>query len=163
MVSEKQTAANNSVPSDDMTLLREAAAFHKAGDKDRARAMLAEAATANPKNELVWLWHASLARTAAEAMAAIEKVLDLNPNNEKALGWKIKLEARFPTPVIPRNNVEPIAVAAVAEPIEQTTEQAAKEEPAAEETVAAEVSEQEAEQVVEEVVETETAVETSSP
>ena len=162
MVSEKQTAANNSVPSDDMTLLREAAAFHKAGDKDRARAMLAEAATANPKNELVWLWHASLARTAAEAMAAIEKVLDLNPNNEKALGWKIKLEARFPTPVIPRNNVEPIAVAAVAEPIEQTTEQAAKEEPAAEETVAAEVSEQEAEQVVEEVVETETAVETSS-
>jgi twitching motility two-component system response regulator PilG len=129
-----------------MTLLREAAASHKAGNKDKARALLVEAATANPQNELVWLWQASLARTAAEAMTAIGRVLDLNPNNEKALGWKVKLEARFPTPVAPRI-VESNGAVAVAEPAEET---------AAEETAAADVAEAEA---TEEVVEEEAAAE----
>jgi twitching motility two-component system response regulator PilG len=131
-----------------MTLLREAAAFHKAGDKEKARALLIEAATANPKNELVWLWQASLARTAAEAITAVGKVLDLNPNTEKALGWKLKLEARFPTPVIPRNHVESTAPAAVAEPVEEATEEAA-----AETAAEAVVEEQAANQVAEEAEE----------
>ncbi len=165
LVSENQTAANTSVPSDDMTLLREAAAFHKAGDKEKARALLVEAATANPQNELVWLWQASLARTAAEAMTAIGKVLDLNPNNEKALGWKVKLEARFPTPVTPRNHAELNGSVAVAEPVEEAaeevveeaaTEETVAEEAAAEETAAEEVVEVEA---AEHVVEEETATE----
>ncbi|MDA0207150.1 MAG: response regulator [Acidobacteria bacterium] len=142
-----------------MTLLREAAAFHKAGDKEKARALLVEAATANPQNELVWLWQASLARTAAEAMAAIGKVLDLNPNNEKALGWKIKLEARFPTQVIPRNNAESNGAVAVAEPVEEAAEQAVEEGTAAQQTEVEQVVEEQAEQVAEEVVEEEAAAE----
>ena len=161
MVSENQTVTNTSVPSDDMTLLREAAASHKAGDKEKARALLVEAATANPQNELVWLWQASLARTAAEAMTAIEKVLDLNPNNEKALGWKIKLEARFPAPVTPRNYVESNGAVAVAEPVKETAEQAVEEETAAEETVASEIVEEKAEEVAEESEDERATVESS--
>jgi twitching motility two-component system response regulator PilG len=171
LVSENQTAANTSVPSDDMTLLREAAALHKAGDKEKARALLVEASQANPRNELVWLWQASLARTAAEAMTAISKVLDLNPNNEKALGWKIKLEARFPAAAAPRN-VESNGASAVAEPVAQTveeqaetTQEAAPEEFAARDAVTEEaVAEAEAEAVeVHEAEETaEEAAETSS-
>lgn len=150
LVSENQTAANNSVPSDDMTLLREAAAFHKAGDKERARALLVEAATANPQNELVWLWQASLARTAAEAMTAIGRVLEINPGNEKALGWKVKLEARFPSQVAPKHVESNGAVADAA-----TVEEGVQEEAAAEEVV----EEAAAEQVLEKGETTEEAVE----
>jgi twitching motility two-component system response regulator PilG len=160
LVSENQTAANTSVPSDDMTLLREAAAFHKAGEKEKARALLVEAAAVNPKNELVWLWQASLARTAAEAMTAIGKVLDLNPHNEKALGWKVKLEARFPTPVTPRNNAESNGAVEAAAGVEKAVEA----QPSTEEAAAEEIVEQEAagEGVEEEAATEEAIIENSS-
>lgn len=136
-----------------MTLLKEAAAFHKAGDKEKARALLVEATAANPQNELVWLWRASLARTAAEAMSAIERVLAINSNSEKALAWKIKLEARFPTPAAPAHVVSNGSAAAV-----ETVEEAEKEE-VAEETAAEPVEEAAAEEVAEEEQTAENAVE----
>ena len=104
LVSDNHLAEKPSVSTDDMTLLREAAALHKAGDKEKARELLRQAAEINPNNELVLLWQASLAQTAVEAMTAIEKVLNLNPNNDKAMGWKVKLEARFPSVARPASN-----------------------------------------------------------
>lgn len=183
LVSENQKAANTSVPSDDMTLLREAAAFHKAGDKEKARALLVEAAVANPRNELVWLWHASLARTAAEAMTAVGKVLDINPYNQKALDWKVKLESRFPASVSPSHNGHLNGAAHAVETVEQpaethtATEEYAEEHveqkaaeqvveeaaTATEEAVAEEIVEQEvAQEAAEEVAEEETVVEAAA-
>lgn len=146
LVSENHLAENPSVSTDDMTLLREAAAFHKSGDKEKARELLQQAAEINPANELVLLWQASLARTAAEAMSAIEKVLDLNPDNEKAIGWKVKLEARFPTTAParpaatevveeaePEASVEPVEEASTdTDVVEELGEEASAESEAAE-------------------------------
>ncbi len=129
-----------------MTLLREAAAFHKAGDKEKARALLVEAAVANPRNELVWLWHASLARTANEAMAAVGKVLDINPYNQKALDWKVKLEARFPAFFGPSHNAALNGTAQAGE----TAEQPAETQTTTEEYTEQHVEQKAAEEVVEE-------------
>ena len=82
----------------DVVLLRQAAAAYKAGDKDQARLLLAEASRINPDNELVWLWRASVAASATEAREAVEHVLELNPKNPKALQWKAKLDARRARP-----------------------------------------------------------------
>ncbi|MEZ5362701.1 MAG: response regulator [Bryobacterales bacterium] len=63
----------------------------RSGDKQTARDLLTEAAGHNPENELVWLWRASAARTRGEAFEAVSRVLDINPENEKALKWIEKL------------------------------------------------------------------------
>lgn len=107
-----------------MTLLREAAASHKAGDKEKARELLRQAAEINPNNELVLLWQASLAQTAVEAMTAIEKVLNLNPNNDKAMGWKVKLEARFPSVARPASNGRANGVTADSTVVEESEPEA---------------------------------------
>ena len=57
----------------DMVLLREAAAAYKSNDKEKARALLIEAASHNPANELVWMWRTSLARTVEEALEAAQE------------------------------------------------------------------------------------------
>ncbi len=124
LVSDNHLAEKPSVSTDDMTLLREAAASHKTGDKEKARALLRQAAEINPSNELVLLWQASLAQTAVEAMTAIEKVLDLNPNNDKAMGWKVKLEARFPSVARPASNGHANVVTAATPVVEESEPEA---------------------------------------
>jgi twitching motility two-component system response regulator PilG len=139
LVSENHLAEKTSVSPDDMTLLREAAAFHKAGEKEKARELLQQAVEINPANELVLLWQASLARTAAEAMSAIEKVLNLNPDNEKAIGWKVKLDARFPAAMTEASSRK--AAEVVEEPTSETNAVAESEESeAAEAEIVAEES-----------------------
>jgi twitching motility two-component system response regulator PilG len=58
----------------------------KAGDKSRARLLLRQATEQDPGNETGWLWLASVAEAPAEAIGCLERVLQINPENERARG-----------------------------------------------------------------------------
>lgn len=67
-----------------LELLREAMAAVRAKDTPRTRKLLLEATKLDPRNETAWQWLAGVAETPLEATKALETVLALNPNNEKA-------------------------------------------------------------------------------
>jgi twitching motility two-component system response regulator PilG len=67
-----------------LELLREGIAAARAGDKGRTRRLLREATGLDPKNELAWLWLAGVAESPQEGVACLERVLALNPANERA-------------------------------------------------------------------------------
>jgi len=64
--------------------IREALQSARANDKPRTRMLLLEATRLDPRNETAWQWLAGVAASALEATGALERVLALNPNNEKA-------------------------------------------------------------------------------
>ncbi|HKX29582.1 MAG TPA: response regulator [Blastocatellia bacterium] len=65
-------------------LLREGVAAAKAGDKTTARSLLSRAAELDPRNELGWLWLASLAETELQAIEYLRRVLGIDPHHEQA-------------------------------------------------------------------------------
>ncbi|MFO0823883.1 MAG: response regulator, partial [Gemmataceae bacterium] len=65
-------------------LLREATIAVRANDKARTRLLLLDATRLDPKNETAWQWLAGVAESPFEAVTALETILTLNPNNEKA-------------------------------------------------------------------------------
>jgi twitching motility two-component system response regulator PilG len=65
-------------------LLRQALTATQAGDRPKARALLQEATKLEPRNEAAWRWLAGLADSPVDAVAALERVVALNPNNDKA-------------------------------------------------------------------------------
>jgi len=65
-------------------LFRQAMAASRAGDKSKTRLCLLEAVRIDPNSETTWQWLAGVAETPLEATHSWEKVLQLNPNNEKA-------------------------------------------------------------------------------
>lgn len=67
-----------------LDLIREATEAARAGDKARTRELLLEATVLDPKNETAWHWLADVSETALEQATALERVLALNPNNDKA-------------------------------------------------------------------------------
>ena len=146
--------------SPDVILLKRAVLAFRSGDKKVARELLAEAADHNPENELVWLWRASAARTRSEARNAVERVLELNPDNEKAQSWIKKLQPGYVPPPkadeapaeAPQNGyTNGVAYADEAVEEEQHAAEASQEEVASsffEETAAA-VEEDRTEQAVE--------------
>ncbi len=57
----------------------------KAGQKDEARQLLQQSIRLEPDNEAAWLWLASVARDNRERLFCLQKILEINPNNETAL------------------------------------------------------------------------------
>jgi twitching motility two-component system response regulator PilG len=56
----------------------------KAQDKVQAHALLQRALEHDPDNEMAWIWLASVAETPQEAVRCLDKVLELNPANDRA-------------------------------------------------------------------------------
>jgi twitching motility two-component system response regulator PilG len=56
----------------------------QAQEKAEARALLGEAVAEDPGNETAWLWLAGVAESPADAVACLERVLGINPANERA-------------------------------------------------------------------------------
>ncbi|MBC7813626.1 MAG: tetratricopeptide repeat protein [Burkholderiales bacterium] len=54
----------------------------KAGQKDEARQLLQQSIRLEPNNEAAWLWLASVARDPRERLFCLQKLLEINPNNE---------------------------------------------------------------------------------
>ena len=65
-------------------LLKEAIETFQAGDRARARALLAEAVAADPHHEPGWLWYAYLQESAARAIAVLQQALQLHPEWDEA-------------------------------------------------------------------------------
>ncbi|WP_162136257.1 response regulator [Zavarzinella formosa] len=66
-------------------VLREAIAAAKGGDRPRARLLLIQATETDPRNDLAWMWRASLCEDPAESLRHLETVLALNPANNLAM------------------------------------------------------------------------------
>lgn len=57
----------------------------KAGRKDEARKFLQQSLRVNPESDTAWLWLASVTDGKRERLIFLQKVLEINPNNEMAL------------------------------------------------------------------------------
>ncbi|GIU76778.1 MAG: hypothetical protein KatS3mg005_0016 [Bryobacteraceae bacterium] len=65
--------------------LAEAITAARLGQHQLARKLLTELVERDPKNESAWLWIAALSEDKQQAMDALARVLDINPNNQQAL------------------------------------------------------------------------------
>lgn len=65
-------------------LRQQGIAAAKAGQKDEARVLLQQAIRLEPGNEAAWMWLASVARDQRERVFALQKLLEINPNNTTA-------------------------------------------------------------------------------
>jgi CheY-like chemotaxis protein len=76
-------------------LLRQALAAAQANDRAKTLQLLQEVTTLDPRNEAAWRWLADLTDSPTEAVAALERVVVINPNNDKAkaLLRKTRLDA----------------------------------------------------------------------
>ncbi|HXG85844.1 MAG TPA: response regulator [Pyrinomonadaceae bacterium] len=57
------------------------------GDRAGARILLLQATEAEPDNEDAWLWLASISEYPEELLGFLNNVLNINPENERALDW----------------------------------------------------------------------------
>lgn len=67
--------------------LNEGVKAAQAGDRRRARTMLLRAVELDPRSESGWLWLASISEFPEELLAFLENVLEINPENARALEW----------------------------------------------------------------------------
>ena len=65
--------------------LAEAITAAKLGQLQLARRLLAELVERDPNNENAWLWIAALSEDKQKAMVALNRVLEINPNNQQAM------------------------------------------------------------------------------
>jgi Tol biopolymer transport system component len=71
--------------SDDLqTTLRNGIDAAKRGDRTTARRLLEQVIARDDRNEMAWIWLASVVNTNAERRNALERVLQINPRNSRA-------------------------------------------------------------------------------
>lgn len=73
--------------------LREGIEAARRGERDIARRLLEQVTIQDDRNEVAWLWLASLVNTMPERRACLERVLEINPNNTRAREALQKLNA----------------------------------------------------------------------
>lgn len=83
---------------DIQTLLRTGIQAAQSGNKAAARRLLEQVVEQDPNNELAWMWMASVVESAAERRSCLQKVLAINPNNERARQALDKLPQETPPP-----------------------------------------------------------------
>src|SRR5947208_1073482 len=65
-------------------LLQEAIAASKAGNNRLTRQRFRQVIELNPAHEMAWLWLAGVAEAPLESVQCLERVLEINPANERA-------------------------------------------------------------------------------
>ncbi len=78
-VNERSLEANNA--------LREGIRAAQAGDRAKARTALLRASELDSQSESAWLWLASISEYPEELVVFLNNVLDINPNNARAIEW----------------------------------------------------------------------------
>jgi tetratricopeptide (TPR) repeat protein len=68
----------------DDELLQQAIGLVQVGEKSGAIKILKEVVTKDPKNENAWLWLAASLDKPENKIRSLQKVLEINPNNQKA-------------------------------------------------------------------------------
>lgn len=77
------------VRADLQDLLKKGTAAAQAGDRERARTLLLQASEIDPDNEDVWMWLASISEYPEELLAFLNRVLEINPQNNRAAEWHV--------------------------------------------------------------------------
>lgn len=78
--------------------VRAGVAFAKGGNLTQARKVLTDALKEEPNNELALLWLAGLTNSPTQAIAMLERVLQINPHNENAKAGLARLRKAMPQP-----------------------------------------------------------------
>ncbi len=68
-------------------LVREGVAFAQGGNREGAARVLSRVTEGDPQNELAWHWRAFVADSDEERVRCMERVLAINPSNERAKAW----------------------------------------------------------------------------
>ncbi len=68
-------------------LLAQGIAAAQSGDRENARTMLERATQIDPRSEDAWMWLASISDYPEELLAFLNNVLDINPDNARAIAW----------------------------------------------------------------------------
>lgn len=85
---ENRDGSSTSDKTSDITRqLEEGIRAAQTGDRVQARALLLQVTQAEPQNENAWLWLASISEYPEELLAFLANVLNINPENERALQW----------------------------------------------------------------------------
>ncbi len=82
-----QTAVSDDGAAETAEMLRSGIKAAQGGNRSEARQMLLRVTEADPKNENAWLWLASISEYPEELLVFLNNVLDINPENERALEW----------------------------------------------------------------------------
>jgi len=64
------------------TLMREAIAAARAGDKTRTRELMQQVTELEPRNHLAWLWRANSAESPEESLDCLRNAIAINPGHE---------------------------------------------------------------------------------
>lgn len=75
------------VSHDALTLLKKGTSAAQAGDRELARALLTKVTEMEPQSEDAWMWLASISEYPEELLAFLNKVLEINPHNPRAVEW----------------------------------------------------------------------------
>ncbi len=91
LVDEDFTTQNghpeNGSNKEDNKTLRAGIKAAQRGDRAEARQLLLRVTEAEPNNESAWLWLASISEYPEELLIFLNNVLDINPDNERAVEW----------------------------------------------------------------------------
>lgn len=68
----------------EIALLRDGVAAAKAGDRARARSLLAKVIEFDPNNEQAWFWSAYVADNTEDMISSLRRVLEINPSQSRA-------------------------------------------------------------------------------
>ena len=76
-------------PSPDLdALLKSGIKAAQSGDREHARKQLSQATALDPMSEDAWMWLASISDYPEELLAFLNRVLDINPDNARAVEWR---------------------------------------------------------------------------
>lgn len=78
-------------------LLQNGVTSAKAGDKVQARRWFGQVIEIDPNHEVAWIWLAGIAETPQEAGVYLERVLEINPGNERARAGLKWVQSRLPS------------------------------------------------------------------
>ncbi len=86
---DNQSFDEVSVAPDPQVFLKRGIAAAQSGDRDRARNDLTRASALDPQCEDAWMWLASISEYPEELLAFLNNVLNINPDNQRAVEWRI--------------------------------------------------------------------------
>ena len=92
---------------DVQALFREGVAEARLGNRKAARELFEKVVALDPKHEKGWLWLASVAGSDEDQKQYLQRVLELNPNNERAQRALEKLLAREKTTTAAQEEIAP--------------------------------------------------------
>jgi twitching motility two-component system response regulator PilG len=85
-----------------LQFLRNGIEAAKSGNRNEARILLMRVAEAEPKNETAWLWLASISEYPEELLVFLQNVLNVNPENKRAIEWTKQTKSLLAKNVVQR-------------------------------------------------------------